>query len=102
MGSETVIAHNVLMSGQDPKHMGWVDEAYRDRESLLSADKDQMWVTGELSYDQFGTLVQDKGYPKLADYLQKAQPGKKFIVVGAEGLRRRVCCCQVGVRHLGR
>ena len=82
MGSETVIAHNVLMSGENPKHMGWVDEAYRDREGLLSANTDQMWTTGELSYDQFGTLIQNKGYPKLADYLQTAQPGKKFVVVG--------------------
>ena len=85
MGSETVIAHNVLMSGQNPKHMGWVDEAYRDREGLLSPDTDQMWTTGELTYSQFGTLIQDKGYPKLADYLQAAQPGKKFIVVGQKG-----------------
>jgi hypothetical protein len=82
MGSETVIEHNVLMSGQNPKNMGWVDEAYRDRKGLLSADTDQMWITGELTYDQYGTLVQDKGYPKLADYLQQAQPGRKFIVVG--------------------
>ena len=35
MGSETVIAHNVLMSGQQPRHMGWVDEAYRDTGNLL-------------------------------------------------------------------
>ena len=85
MGSETVIAHNVLMSGQTPRNMGWVDEAYRDRKGLLSSDTNQMWITGELSYDQYGTLIQDKGYPKLADYLQEAQPGKKFIVVGQKG-----------------
>ena len=30
MASETVIAHNVITSGQSPKNMGWVDEAYRD------------------------------------------------------------------------
>ena len=82
MGSETVIAHNVLMSGQSPKNMGWVDEAYRDRETLLGPNPDQMWITGELTYDQYGTIIQNEGYPKLADYLQKAQPGKKFIVVG--------------------
>jgi predicted AlkP superfamily pyrophosphatase or phosphodiesterase len=85
MGSETVIAHNVLMSGQTPRNMGWVDEAYRDRKGLLSSDKNQMWITGELSYSQYGTLIKDKGYPKLADYLQEAQPGKKFIVVGQKG-----------------
>jgi len=82
MGSETVISHNVLMSGQNPKNMGWVDEAYRDREGLLSSNRNQMWTTGELTYPQFGALIQDEGYPKLADYLQQAQPGKKFIVVG--------------------
>ena len=82
MGSETVIAHNVLMSGQTPRNMGWVDEAYRDRDTLLGSDPDQMYITGELTYDQYGTLIQDKGYPKLADYLQDTQPGKKFIVVG--------------------
>src|SRR5688572_22636724 len=64
MGSETVISHNVLMSGQNPKNMGWVDEAYRDREGLLSSDRNQMWTTGELTYPQFGALIQDKGYPK--------------------------------------
>ena len=85
MGSETVIAHNVLMSGQNPKNMGWVDEGYRDREGLISPDTNQMWITGELTYDQYGDLIQDKGYPKLADYLQTAQPGKKFIVVGQKG-----------------
>ena len=85
MGSETVIAHNVIMSGQTPRNMGWVDEAYRDREGLLSANTDQTWITGELTYDQYGTIIQNKGYPKLADYLQEAQPGKKFIVVGQKG-----------------
>lgn len=85
MGSETVIAHNVLMSGQQPRHQGWVDEAFRDARGLLSSTRDQMWITGELSYAQYGTLVQDAGYPKLADYLQKAQPDKKFIVVGQKG-----------------
>ena len=85
MGSETVIAHNVLMSGQNPKNMGWVDEAYRDTKGLISPDNDQMWITGELTYDQYGDLIQDKGYPKLADYLQTVQPGKKFIVVGQKG-----------------
>jgi arylsulfatase A-like enzyme len=85
MGSETVIAHNVLMSGQQPRHMGWVDEAYRDTGNLLGGGANQMWVTGELSYGQYGTLIKKEGYPKLADYLQKAQPGKKFITVGQKG-----------------
>jgi predicted AlkP superfamily pyrophosphatase or phosphodiesterase len=82
MGAETVVAHNVLMSGQQPRHMGWVDEAYRDTGNLLGSGANRMWVTGELSYGQYGTLIKNEGYPKLADYLQKAQPGKKFITVG--------------------
>jgi predicted AlkP superfamily pyrophosphatase or phosphodiesterase len=85
MGSETVIAHNVLMSGQQPRHMGWVDEAYRDTGNLLGSGQNKMWIVGELSYAQYGTLIQNEGYPKLADYLQQAQPGKKFIVVGQKG-----------------
>ncbi len=85
MGSETVIAHNVLMSGQEPRHMGWVDEAYRDTGNLLGGGANQMWTTGELSYTQYGQLIKPEGYPKLADYLQEAQPGKKFIVVGQKG-----------------
>ena len=35
MASETVMAHNVITSGQLPKHMGWTDEAYRDADNLL-------------------------------------------------------------------
>jgi predicted AlkP superfamily pyrophosphatase or phosphodiesterase len=85
MGSETVIAHNVLMSGQQPRHMGWVDEAYRDTANLLGSGQNQMWIVGELTYGQYGTLIQNEGYPKLADYLQRAKPGRKFIVVGEKG-----------------
>ena len=29
-GSVTVVTHNVITSGQLPKHMGWTDEGYRD------------------------------------------------------------------------
>ena len=39
MASETVISHNVIVSGQLPKHMGWVDEAYRDTENLWAAGR---------------------------------------------------------------
>ena len=30
MAAETVISHNVITSGQFPKHMGWTNEVYRD------------------------------------------------------------------------
>ena len=86
MASETVIAHNVITSGQLPKHMGWTDEAYRDADNLLGKGAGAMHITGDLSGAEFGTLINASyngaGYPKLADYLQTADPGSKFIVVG--------------------
>jgi hypothetical protein len=82
MGAETVIAHNVIVSGQLPKHMGWVDEAYRDTGNLLGGGVNSMQITGDLSLDNFKTLVDDADYPKLADYLHTAHPGSKFITVG--------------------
>lgn len=82
MGSETVISHNVITSGQLPRHMGWVDEAYRDTGNLLGGGVNSMQITGDLSLSQFQTLVTSVGYPKLADYLHTAFPGTKFITVG--------------------
>ena len=81
-----MIAHNVITSGQLPKHMGWTDEAYRDADNLLGKGAGAMHITGDLSGAEFGTLINASyngaGYPKLADYLQTADPGSKFIVVG--------------------
>jgi arylsulfatase A-like enzyme len=82
MASETVISHNVVVSGQLPKHMGWTDEAYRDTDNLLGNGAGAMYITGDLNLANFGTLVDNEGYPKLADYLHAAQPGTKFITVG--------------------
>ena len=82
MASETVIAHNVITSGQSPKHMGWVDEAYRDANNLLGKGADAMHITGSFSLGDFTTLVNAGGYPKLSDYLHAAYPGTKFIAVG--------------------
>jgi len=82
MASETVIAHNVIVSGQHPNHMGWVDEAYRDAGNLLGKGAGAIHITGDLSLADFGTIVNHEGYPKLADYLHAAYPGTKFITVG--------------------
>ena len=66
--------------------MGWVDEAYRDADNLLGKGAGAMHITGDLSSADFSTLINASyngaGYPKLADYLQTADPGSKFIVVG--------------------
>ncbi len=89
MASETVIAHNVITSGLRPNHMGYTDEAYRDHANIFGKGFDAMHITGDLSLADFGTVektstVQGQpgtSYPKLADYLHGARPGK-FITVG--------------------
>ena len=54
----------------------------RHRATCSAAAPATMWVTGDLTLDQFGTLVDHEGYPKLADYLHAKFPGTKFITVG--------------------
>src|SRR3954470_16142829 len=84
MASETVIAHNVITSGLQPKHMGYTDEAYRDTRNVFGKGYDAMHITGDLSLADFATIEKNGGqpYPKLADYLHAARPGTKFITVG--------------------
>jgi hypothetical protein len=87
MASETVMAHNVITSGLEPRHMGWVDEAYRDHANVFGKGADQMHITGDLSLSDFALLQKTNGVPylKLADYLHTARPGTKFITVGVKG-----------------
>jgi Type I phosphodiesterase / nucleotide pyrophosphatase len=84
MASETVMAHNVITSGLEPRHMGWTDEAYRDHDNVFGKGADQMHITGDLSLSDFALIEKNNGvaYPKLADYLHTAYPGSKFITVG--------------------
>jgi predicted AlkP superfamily pyrophosphatase or phosphodiesterase len=82
MASETVVSHNVMTSGQLPKHMGWSDEWYRDTDNVLGAGADQMYVTGSMAAGQFDALVANSDYPKLADYLHSRFPGRKVAAVG--------------------
>src|SRR3954464_12757622 len=84
MASETVIAHNVITSGLQPRHMGYTDEAYRDTKNVFGKGRDAMHITGDLSLADFATIEKNAGavYPKLADYLHAARPGGKFITVG--------------------
>ena len=77
MASETVVSHNVMTSGQLPKHMGWSDEWYRDSAGLLGAVNGR-YVTGSMSSTQFDTLINAGGYPKLADYLHAASPARSW------------------------
>ena len=81
MASETVVSHNVMTSGMLPKHMGWSDEWYPDDENLLTPADDR-FVTGSMSFGQFDTLINDKGYPKLTDYLHAKFPGTIVAAIG--------------------
>ena len=82
MAAETVISHNVMTSGLFPKHMGWSNEVYRDVDNVLGEGAGAYFVTSSLSCDQFRALTQAGGYPKLADYLDRAFPEGKFVSIG--------------------
>jgi hypothetical protein len=82
MAATTVISHNVMTSGLFPKHMGWSNEVYRDVDNVLGEGGGAYFVTSSLSCDQFRALTQAGGYPKLADYLDRAFPEGKFVSIG--------------------
>ena len=84
MASETVVSHNVMTSGLLPKHMGWSDEWYRDTKGLLGP-RNGRYVTGSMTQGQFDTLIEAKGYPKLADYLKAEFPDKVVAAIGEKG-----------------
>jgi len=81
MASETVVSHNVMTSGQLPKHMGWADEWYRDTDGVLGSPG-QQYVSGSMSRDQFDALIESEGYPKLQDYLRETFPHRVTAAVG--------------------
>jgi hypothetical protein len=85
-GSVTVVTHNVLTSGQLPKHMGWTDEGYRDVDGVLSGlgygnDESDLWITSNWTDKEMFPVMDHAGYPKLADYLHTARPGSKVFTV---------------------
>ena len=86
MAAETVITHNVLTSGVLPKHMGWVNEVYRDVDGVLGPAGSYQ-VTSSLGCGQFETLLKAQDYPKLDDQL-----GGKFISVG----QKTTAACTAG------
>ncbi len=88
-GSVTVVTHNVITSGQLPKHMGWTDEGYRDVDGVLGdpepANPDQLYITSNFGSSQMFALQQAAGYPKLADYLGTADPSAKTFTISPKG-----------------
>jgi len=83
MASETVVSHNVMVSGLFPKHMGWSDEAFRDTGNVLGDTSGKgIYVTGDLGYSDFQKLVASGNYPKLGTYLHAKFPGSIVACVG--------------------
>jgi len=82
MASETVVSHNVMVSGLYPKNMGWSDEALRDTGDVLGGGADGIYVTGDLGYADFQNLITARDYPKLGTYLHAKFPGSTVACVG--------------------
>jgi hypothetical protein len=86
MASETVVSHNVMVSGLFPKHMGWSDEAFRDVDNVLGFGAGAIVTSGDLGFAQYEALIRSAGdYPKLGDYLRTAFPGTIVANVGQKG-----------------
>jgi len=95
MASETVVSHNVMVSGMLPKHQGWSDEAFRDTAGVLSsaypdhATYNDIYVTGDLGYSDFASLITAAGYKKLGTYLHQTYPGSVVACVGEKSYQVR-------------
>lgn len=76
-GSVTVVTHNVVTTGAEPRHMGWTTEGYRDVDGLLGAPGG-LYITSNFGRAQMAPLQRAAGYPHLSDYLDDT--GKVFTV----------------------
>jgi len=92
MAAETVISHNVITSGQFPKHMGWSNEVHRDVDGVLGTPGDY-YVTSSMSCAQFQAMIEAGGYLKLPDYLdEEFGETSKFVSIA----QKRTAVCPAG------
>jgi type I phosphodiesterase/nucleotide pyrophosphatase len=92
MAATTVVSHNVITSGMFPKHMGWTNEVYRDVGDRLGGGEGAYYVTSSFDCEQFGTLIESEGYPKLEDYLGRGTADAKFVAIG----QKTTAACPAG------
>ena len=85
MASETVVSHNVMVSGMFPKHMGWADEAFRDVGNMFGYGEDAIVETGVLGTADYVKLIEEWDYAKLGDYLHTKFPDTIVANVGEKG-----------------
>lgn len=95
MASITVISHNVIASGQLPKHQGWSDEIFRDVGNVLGGGAGSLYVMSSAACDDFKLLTEAGGYPKLQDYLGALEPDGDARFVSVATKDRSAC----GVGH---
>jgi predicted AlkP superfamily pyrophosphatase or phosphodiesterase len=93
MAAETVISHNVMTSGQLPKHMGWSNEVHRDVGNVLGLGDNAYHVSSSMSCAQFDALINNKGYMKLQDYLDSEFGEDSTFAAIAE---KRTAACTAG------
>lgn len=92
MAATTVISHNVITSGLLPKNMGWTNEVYRDVGNVLGGGDGAYYVTSSMDCEQFGALIEARGYPKLEDYLGRGTADAKFVSIG----QKTTAACPAG------
>lgn len=93
MASETVITHNVITSGQLPKHMGWSNEVHRDVGNVIGLGEGAYHVSSSMSCAQFDALIDNAGYLKLQDYLDTRFGESSTFASIAE---KRTAACTAG------
>ncbi len=95
-GSVTVVTHNVITSGQLPKHMGWTDEGYRDVAGILGdpepTNPDQLYITSNFGAPQTVRAAAGGGLPQARRLPRGRGPHGQDVHHQPEGVRR------VGVR----
>ncbi len=82
MAAETVVSHNVMVSGLLPKHMGWSDEAFRDVNNVTGYGDPAFGANGIVTSGDLGTPSTRSSssrlnYPKLGDYLHASGPSRR-------------------------
>jgi hypothetical protein len=85
MASETVVSHNVMVSGLFPKHMGWADEAFRDVNDMFGYGEDAIVTSGDFGTADYVKLIDEFDYLKLGDYLHEKFPDTIVANVGEKG-----------------
>ena len=89
-GSVTVVTHNVITSGQLPKHMGWTSEGYRDVDDVLDgADRRREPLHHQrLDSSQMFTLQQAARLPQARRLPRGGRPDRQAVHRQPQGVRR--------------